>query len=53
MNVHPLGVQCLQDLEHSQRMADRATHLLLEHSDMTRYASLVDSQLSMLAKDLQ
>lgn len=47
-NLH----MALEDLEHSQRMADRATHLLLEHSDMTRYAGLVDTELTAIARSL-
>ena len=40
----------LQDIEHSQRMADRAYHSLLESSDMRRYAADIDQQLSSIVQ---
>jgi len=33
-------------------MADRTMHLLLEHSDITRYAAVVGTQLASIASNL-
>ena len=43
---------CLQDLEHAQRMADRATMVLLEYSDMRRYAGDIDVQLTRIVRNI-
>lgn len=42
----------LQDLEHAQRVADRAYHHLLEKSDMRRYAADVDQHLAFLRHEI-
>lgn len=42
-----------QNLEHAERMAKRTTRLLLEYSDMRRYAGDVDLNLAEVVSQLQ